>query len=119
MIAASMEKKIMQNAIRVAVFALSLAALGACTQLSSEDKALLATANSNAEQAKVLSQQALDAAKSAQADVKAAVQAANLAAQGATQAAQAADRAAQAARDESEKVDRMFGHSLRKTGKGQ
>jgi hypothetical protein len=69
-------------------------ALGACsTGLSDQDRALLTSANQNAEQAKTMAQQALDASRAAQAS-------ANSAAQSASQA--------------NEKADRMFQHSLRK-----
>jgi uncharacterized protein DUF3359 len=63
-----------------------LLALGACTTLSDQDRALLTAASQNAEQAKQQSAQALAAAQQAQADAKAA----------------------------NEKADRMFQRSLRK-----
>src|SRR5579859_1001933 len=42
-------------------------ALGACTTLSDQDRAMLSSASQNAEQAKTMAQQALDAAHAAQA----------------------------------------------------
>jgi len=70
-------------------------ALGACTTtLDEKDRALITSASQNAEQAKMMAQQALDAAKAAQAS-----------------AAQAAADAKAA----NEKADRMFQRSLRKT----
>jgi hypothetical protein len=80
-------------------------ALGACTTLSEQDRALLSAANQNAEQAKTMAQQALDASRAAQAS--------------ANSAAQAADAAASNAQAASEKSDRMFQPSLRKTGSSQ
>ncbi len=68
-------------------------ALGACTTLSDQDRALLAAASQNAEQAKTLAQQALEAARAAQAT---------------------ANNAAAEAKAASDKADRMFRRSLRK-----
>jgi len=68
-------------------------ALGACTTLSDQDRALLTAASQNAEAAKQQAAQALQAAQAAQASA----------------ATAAAD--AQAA---NEKADRMFQRSLRK-----
>ena len=73
-----------------------VAALGACTTLSAEDRAMLNSASQNAQQAKELAQQALDASKSAQAS---------------------AASAANDARAANEKADRMFQRSLRKTSR--
>lgn len=70
-----------------------LAALGACTTLSDQDRALLTAASQNADQAKQIAQQALTAAQAAQAS-----------------AAQAAADAKAA----NEKADRMFQRGLRK-----
>lgn len=109
----------MRRNFRRTILAASLTALGACTQLSAEDKAALAAANANAEQAKTLAQQALDSARANQADIRMAAQAASQAAQAATQAAQAADRAAKAAQDSSEKVERLFNRSQHKIGQVQ
>jgi hypothetical protein len=80
--------------------AVPLVALGACTTLSDQDRALLTAASQNAEQAKQQSAQALTAAQAAQA---------------AAQTAEAS--AAQAAADAkaaNEKADRIFQRSLRK-----
>ena len=81
--------------------ALPLATLGACTTLSEQDRALIASANQNAQQAKDLAQQALNAAQAAQASSSA--------------AAQSATQAASDAKAANEKADRMFQRSLRKT----
>ena len=70
-----------------------LAALGACTSLSDQDRALLSSANQNADQAKQIAQQALTASQAAQAS--------------AAQAAASANAA-------NEKADRMFQRGLRK-----
>jgi len=70
-----------------------LVALGACTTLSDQDRALLTAASANAEAAKQQSAQALAAAQAAQAS-----------------AAQAAADAKAA----NEKADRIFQRSLRK-----
>ncbi len=75
-------------------------ALGACTTLSDQDRALLSAASQNAEQAKTMAQQALDASRAAQAS--------------ANSAAQAANQAAADAKAANEKADRMFQRSLRK-----
>jgi len=75
--------------------------LGACTTLSDQDRALISSANQNAQQAKDLAQQALDAAKAAQASANA--------------AAQSSSQAASDAKAANEKADRMFQRSLRKT----
>lgn len=83
--------------------ALPLATLGACTTLSEQDRALIASANQNAQQAKDLAQQALNAAQAAQASSSA--------------AAQSATQAASDAKAANEKADRMFQRSLRKTSK--
>lgn len=80
-------------------------ALGACTTLSDQDRALLTAASQNAEQAKTQSQQALDAARAAQAS--------------ASNADQAASQAAADAKAANEKADRMFQRSLRKTTPAQ
>lgn len=77
-----------------------LAALSACTTLSDQDRALLTSANQNAEQAKQIAQQALTTAQAAQASA---------------QAAQAsAAQAAADAKSANEKADRMFQRGLRK-----
>lgn len=78
---------------RTLIILVPVLALGACTTLSDQDRALLTSASQNAEQAKTTSQQALDAARAAQAS------------------AQKAEEEAAAA---NEKADRMFRHSLRK-----
>ena len=90
------------------VAAIPLVALGACTTLSDQDRALITSANQNAQQAKDLAQQALDAARAAQASANGATQSANAAAASASQAAADAKAA-------NEKADRMFQRSLRKT----
>ena len=82
--------KLVRNALLALV---PLLAVGACTTLSDQDRALITAANQNADQAKQQSAQALAAAQAAQAS-----------------AAQAAVDA-QAA---NEKADRIFQHSLRK-----
>ncbi len=78
---------------RTLIILVPVLALGACTTLSDQDRALLTSASQNAEQAKTTSQQALDASRAAQAS------------------AQKAEEEAAAA---NEKADRMFRHSLRK-----
>jgi len=70
--------------------------LGACSSFTDQDRATLAAANQNAEQAKEMAQQALTASQSAQANAKSAAE-----------SAQAAN----------EKADRMFQRSLRKTSR--
>lgn len=83
------------RSLRTLLFAaIPLLVLGACSSsLSDQDRALLTSANQNAEQAK---QQATQA---------------NATAQQALQTAQAAQSSASTA---NEKADRMFQHSLRK-----
>ena len=71
----------------------AVAALGACTTLSEQDRALLTSASQNADQAKQIAQQALAASQAAQAS-----------------AAQAAADAKAA----NEKADRIFQRGLRK-----
>jgi hypothetical protein len=83
------------------VAAIPLAALGACTTLSDQDRATLTTASQNAQQAKDMAQQALDTARAAQAS--------------AANAAQSANQAASDSKAANEKADRMFQRSLRKT----
>jgi hypothetical protein len=73
-----------------------VACLGACTTLSAEDRALIASANQNAQQAKDMAQQALTASQAAQAS---------------------ANQAASDARAANEKADRMYQRSLRKTSR--
>jgi len=85
---------------RTMIVLVPILALGACTTLSDQDRALLTSASQNAEQAKTTSQQALDAARAAQASANSAEQAAN--------------QAAADAKAANEKADRMFRHSLRK-----
>ena len=76
-------------------------ALGACTTLSDQDRATLAAASQNAQQAKDTAQEALNAARAAQAS--------------AANAVATASQAASDARAANEKADRMFQRSLRKT----
>ena len=84
---------------KMLLVAVPLAALGACTMsLDDQDRALITSANSNAQQAKDMAQQALNMA---QANVDA--------------AAKSANQAASDARAASEKADRMFQRPLRKT----
>jgi hypothetical protein len=82
--------KLVRNALLALV---PLLAVGACTTLSDQDRALITAANQNADQAKQQSAQALAAAQAAQAS-----------------AAQAAADAKAA----NEKADRIFQRSLRK-----
>jgi uncharacterized protein DUF3359 len=88
--------------MRVTKLALAapLLLLGACTSLSDADRAMLTNAAQNAEQARVQSAQAQEAACAAQASAAA--------------AAQNAERAAADARAANEKADRMFQRQLRK-----
>jgi hypothetical protein len=88
--------------LRMLLVAVPLAALGACTaSLNEQDRALVSSATTNAQQAKDLAQQALTAAQAAQAS--------------AAMAAQSAAKAASDAQAANEKADRMFQRSLRKT----
>jgi hypothetical protein len=87
--------------LRTMMMLACISALGACATLSDADRATLTSASDNAQQAKVLAQQALDAARTAQ------VSSAN--------AAASASQAATDAHAASEKADRMFQRSLRKT----
>lgn len=90
------------RSLRMLLIAVPLAALGACTtSLNDQDRALISSASSNAQQAKDLAQQALTAAQAAQASAAA--------------AAQSATKAASDAQAANEKADRMFQRSLRKT----
>ena len=82
------------NMRRLAGLALPLLLLGACTSLSDSDRAMLTSANQNAEQAKNEAAQANATARQAQ---------------------QAAEKAAADAQAANEKADRMFQRSLRKT----
>ena len=52
---------------RVLIILAPVLVLGACQGLSDEDRALLTSTNQNAEQAKQMAQQALDASRAAQA----------------------------------------------------
>jgi hypothetical protein len=83
----------MQVVKRVLIVLAPVLALAACQGLSDQDRALLASANQNAEQAKQIAQQALDASRSAQAS---------------------ASQAANDAKAANEKADRIFQRSLRK-----
>ena len=74
-------------------FILPIIVLSACTTLSDQDRALLTSANKNADEAKAIAQRALDAARSAQASA----------------AASASD-----AKAANEKADEMLQRSLRK-----
>lgn len=70
----------MRVARRIVLVLVALVALGACTTLSEQDRALLTSASQNAQAAKAAAQQALDAAHAAQASaaqVAADAQAAN------------------------------------------
>ncbi len=90
----------MHSLRRLMLALVPLIAVGACTTLSDQDRALLSAASQNADQAKQQAAQALATAQAAQA---------------AAQAAEAS--AAQAAADAkaaNEKADRMFQRSLRK-----
>jgi hypothetical protein len=95
----------MQFFKRTLIVLVPVIALGACTTLSDEDRALVSAASQNAEQAKTIAQQALDASRAAQAS--------------ANSAAQAANQAAADARAANEKADRMFQRSLRKVAPSQ
>lgn len=86
--------------LRTLLIVLPLTAIGACTTLSDQDRALLTAASSNAQQAKDMAQQALTAAQAAQAS--------------ANGAEQSASKAASDAQTANEKADRMFQRSLRK-----
>ena len=83
----------MLSAKRLLIALVPIVALGACTTLSDQDRALLTAASANAEAAKQQAAQALAAAQAAQAS-----------------AAQAAADAKAA----NEKADRIFQRSLRK-----
>lgn len=70
----------MRVARRIVLVLVPIVALGACTTLSEQDRALLTSASQNAQAAKAAAQQALDAARAAQASaaqVAADAQAAN------------------------------------------
>jgi hypothetical protein len=96
-------------AMRKTILALvPVLAVGACTTLSDQDRALLASASQNAQQAKDEAAQALAAAQAAQATAQAAQTAAQ-------SAAAAASQAAADAKSANEKTDRMFQRSLRKS----
>lgn len=90
----------MRNITILIVALISMMALGACTSLSDQDRAMLSSASQNAEAAK---QQAAQA---------------NATAQQALQASQTAQASAAAAANDAkganEKADRMFQRSLRK-----
>ena len=86
---------------RILIALVPVVALGACASLGEEDRALLNSASRNAEQAKTMAQQALDASRAAQSS--------------ADKAAQAADQAAADAKAANDKANRMFQRSLRKT----
>jgi len=83
----------MRSVRNVLLATVAVAALGACTTLSEQDRALLTSANQNSEQAKQIAQQSLTASQAAQAS-----------------AAQAAADAKAA----NEKADRIFQRGLRK-----
>jgi hypothetical protein len=89
-----------KSGVLTAVALMSLGLLGACTSLSESDRALIASANKNAEDAKTLAQQALDASRAAQSSAAA--------------AAQAAQQASADAKAADEKADRIFQRTLRK-----
>jgi len=74
----------MQSAKRALVILVPMLALGACTRLSDEDRALLTSASQNAQaasqqaaQAAAIAQQALDASRAAQASAAQAASHAN------------------------------------------
>jgi hypothetical protein len=73
--------------------AVTLLGLGACTTLSQEDRALIASANQNAQEAKAEAARSAEMARQAQA---------------------AAQRASEDAKAANEKADRMFQRTLRK-----
>lgn len=89
---------------RMAGFALPFLLLGACTTLSDSDRALLTSANQNADAARAEAARASETARQAL--------------QAAQAAQQAAEKAAADARAANEKADRMFQRSLRKTSPG-
>ncbi|HUZ75399.1 MAG TPA: Lpp/OprI family alanine-zipper lipoprotein [Stellaceae bacterium] len=84
----------MRTLRNVLIAALPIVMLGACSSFTDQDRATLASANENAQQAKEIAQQALTTAQAAQTS------------------ANSAEQSAQAA---NEKADRMFQRSLRKT----
>lgn len=83
----------MRSIKQILLVVATVAALGACTTLSEQDRALLTSANQNAEQAKQIAQQALAASQAAQAS---------------------AAQAAADAKSANEKADRVFQRTLRK-----
>jgi hypothetical protein len=85
---------------RCVVVLVPVLGLGACTTLSEQDRALIASANQNAADAKTIAQQALNTAQVAQAN--------------SASAAQSAANAAAEAQAANEKADRMFQRTLRK-----
>ncbi|HXP77217.1 MAG TPA: alanine-zipper protein [Stellaceae bacterium] len=90
----------MQAWKRLLVVLVPVLFMGACTTLSDQDRALIASANQNAADAKAMAQQALTAAQAAQAS--------------SANAAQSASKAAADAQAANEKADRMFQRTLRK-----
>ncbi len=88
----------MQFLKRALITLVPVVALGACSTFSDQDRAMLSAASHNAEQAKVMAQQALDASHAAQA---------------------AANQAAADAKAANERADRMFSRTLRKTAPSQ
>ena len=82
------------------VMLIPVLAMGACTSLSAEDRALIDSASRNAATAQQMAQQAINTANAAQAT--------------ANSAAQTAGKAAADAAAANEKADRMFQRSLRK-----
>lgn len=83
----------MRSIKQVLIALTAVAALGACTTLSEQDRALLTSASQNADQAKQIAQQALTAAQASQAS---------------------AAKAAADAKAANEKADRIFQRGLRK-----
>lgn len=83
----------MRSMKQVLVAVVAVAALGACTTLSDQDRALLTSTSQNADQAKQIAQQALAASQAAQASTA---------------------QAAADAKAANEKADRIFQRGLRK-----
>ena len=97
----------MKLAKKLLIVALPLALAAGCTEMSSQDRAMVEKANMSADSAKSEAMKATEAANKA-------ASAAQAAAQAAEQAARAAERAAAEAKASGDKADRVFRRGLRK-----
>jgi membrane protein involved in colicin uptake len=97
----------MKLAKKLMIVALPLALAAGCTELGSQDRAMVEKANASADAAKSEAMKATDAANKAAAEASRAAEAARM-------AADAANKAAAEAKAAGDKADRIFRRGLRK-----